>query len=134
MKKRILFRLSVLAFLALAGFACYLWLAPGGGINRMSVLRIRGGMGPEQVEAVIGLPHGGRGIIAGRGEFRQWCGDSGMITVWFDEAGTVTERHFWPSVPSFFDRIYRWIGIDRESSFPPPPPLPLMFPVAPQEP
>jgi len=58
MKRRWLKLLVVFAGLGLAGFLLYLWLGPSGGINRMSVLRIKAGMTPEQVDAVIRLPYG----------------------------------------------------------------------------
>jgi hypothetical protein len=119
MKRRWLKWFVLLAVLGVAGFACYVWLAPGGGVNRMTVLRIKAGMSHEQVEAVIGLPHGGRGIVAGYGEFREWCGDAGTINVWFDEAGRVTGRDFSPSESSCLDKVYRWIGIDTEGCRPP---------------
>jgi len=57
MKRRWLKLLVVFAGLGLAGFACYLWFAPSGGIDRMSVLRIKAGMTHEEVDAIIGGPH-----------------------------------------------------------------------------
>jgi hypothetical protein len=119
------------AVLGVAGFACYLWLtSESGGINRMSVLRIQPGMSHEDVDAVIGLPYGdhcstphnstfllGTRILAmhnGQGEARYWYGDTGTITVYFDGDGRVTKRHFSSSTRSFFDSVYRWIGIDAK--------------------
>lgn len=120
MKRRSLKWLVVCVGLGLVGASLCIWLAPGGGINRMSVLRIKAGMSHEQVEAVIGLRHSASASVGGRGEIREWYEEAGIITVWFDEAGKVTERHFSTEVPSFFDKLYRWIGIDSE------PPLPFL--------
>jgi len=115
----------MVAGLGLAGFACYLLFGSGsGGINRMSVFRIKAGMSFEEVDAVIGLPHGdySKSISScrihalydiGGEEGRFWYGTTGTITVWFDGEGKVTERHFSPSSTSMFDKFYRWIGIDR---------------------
>jgi hypothetical protein len=127
--KRSLKWLVVFAGLALVGFGCYLWLAPSGGINRLTALRIKTGMSYDEVDAVIGLPHGdhcstpenpiffpGRQVhrvhIVGIGNVRYWHGDAGTITVWFDNDGKVTKRHFSPWVPSFFDKVYQWVGVD----------------------
>jgi hypothetical protein len=108
MKRRSLKWLVLCVGLVLAGVSLYIWLAPSGGINRMSVLRIKAGMSHEEVEAVLGLPHGGFA------NHRYWNGDTGTIIVWFDDDGKVTMRYFSPSASSFFDKVYRWIGIDGE--------------------
>jgi len=121
MKRRWLKLLVVFAGLGLAGFLLYLWLGPSGGINRMSVLRIKVGMSHEEVNAVIGLPHGDYstdnshpiiGLHKRGGEVRFWYGDNGAITVWIDDDGKVSTRDFSPASTSLFDKFYRWIGID----------------------
>src|SRR5262245_27997778 len=121
MKRRWLKLWVLVAGLGLASFAYLLFASASGGINRMSVLRIKVGMSCEEVDAVIGLPHGdyskssfGRLPLAmyfGSGEeVRFWYGNTGTITVWFAN-GKVTGRYFSPSSASFFDRFYQWIGI-----------------------
>jgi hypothetical protein len=120
--KRLLKWLLVFAGLGLAGFAWYLWLGPTGGINRMTALRIKMGMTHEEVDAVIGLRCGDHcstpdpgTLVAARGNARFWYGDAGEITVWFDDDGKVTNRSFSPSVPSFFDKVYQWVGVDKNN-------------------
>src|SRR5262245_54773275 len=105
MKRRWLVRLGLAGMLGLAGSALYLWLASGsGGINRMTVLRIKAGQSREEVEAIVGVSHGNHRsdsdeearplstrllalYIHGRGEACFWHGDEGTITVWFDDEG-----------------------------------------------
>lgn len=126
MKRRWLIRFGLVAVLGLAGSACYLWLTCGnGGINRMTVLRIKPGMSHEDVDVVIGLPYGDHSSIppdvggrinrvhyVGLSETCYWHGDTGKITVLFDADGKVKERHFSSSTKSLFDSVYRWIGTD----------------------
>lgn len=116
MKRRSLKWFVLSAVLGVASFACYLWVTCGsGGVNRMSVLRIRPGMSSEEVEAVIG-PHSGNHSTSlfAVGIHDSWEGNAGTITVWFDRDGKVTERHFHPLSKSLFDSVYRWMGIDAK--------------------
>jgi len=126
MKKRILIRLGLLAWLTLAGLALYLWWCLSGvsGIGRASVWRIKPGMTYKEVVAIIGLPPGhyraniqevtDEALLEGVDQFRRWYTDSGVIYVGFDAGGKVTERSYIAFSESFLDDLYQSLGIDAK--------------------
>src|SRR5262245_37855812 len=123
-RRRWFLRLVVVGLLGAVGFGTYLWWDSGrGGINRMTVFRIRVGSTQEQVEQLIGLKHGDHrtqphgdfaidSVSEAGCETRLWYADSGMIVVQFDNDGRVTARSYTPARASFLDHLYKLVGID----------------------
>jgi hypothetical protein len=110
----------MLALLGAFGAALWLGTQPSG-IGRFSCLRIRVGMSPEQVEAVLGCPPGDyrsepRVICESwlhlPGQTRKdWYSDDGHVRVVFDVQRRVVGAYWLPRQETAIDRLAKWIGV-----------------------
>jgi len=115
MKKRILIRLALLAFLAAAGFFLIVWWASPSNIVSMEQFnRIRGGMTDEEVLEVLGEPRTDEPELqkARWKVVKEWRMEEGMgLRIGFDDNGNAIMFETFRRNESVLDKVRRWIRL-----------------------
>jgi hypothetical protein len=113
--------------------ACFTWYftwwlgKPRPDINRASFERIKKGMTLPEVEAIIGAPAGDytTGPTSsyedgwyGPGD-KEWIGDDGVISIWFDTQDGIKDMSFEPVTPltgfTWFERLQMQVGLKEKT-------------------
>lgn len=121
MRKRLLLKLGLVAFLGAGLFVGYLWwTVPTTGICRYTAEKLRLGMSKADVISVIGLPPGVHGVPNGTRRFpwsmgfasEEWHGPNGSIVVAFDFLQDEAISVLFVPAPGIPDKLRRWLHLD----------------------
>jgi hypothetical protein len=109
--------------------ACFV-LRPGvpkHNINLASFEKIKKGMTLAEVEAILGVAAGDYATEPttshcngwwGPGD-KEWVGDEGVISVWFDPQGKIMDKDFSPVSLrpglNWFERLQMWLGLAEKT-------------------
>jgi hypothetical protein len=110
--------------------AMYSVLRPGvpkHNINLASIEKIKAGMTLAEVEEILGVPPGDYTTTPttslsdgwmGPGD-KEWAGDDGVISVWFDPQGRILAANLAPVSPrtglTWFERLQMWFGLREKT-------------------